>query len=140
MHFLQSTEKVCPSYRCEEGSELLGVRQINGNIAILPKPLQIDKAFIEKTKNGSPPERRFRFANKCAESQCKQWRGKQCAVAAKILHFMKDLETISDIPSCPIRTNCRWHHQNGDRICRICPAVITDLTKDEIKNFFNLET
>jgi hypothetical protein len=46
MKAMNSKSILCPAHRCKPGSKLLGVRQSDGMIAILPQPLLIDEAFV----------------------------------------------------------------------------------------------
>lgn len=98
-----SKEILCPSFSYQSGSRLLGVRQSDGTISILPKPLEIDdEAFIKKSNEGVHLERQFRFVNNCQESKCKQWTGKKCSIAPRVLHFVTQAMT-TEIPECSIR-------------------------------------
>jgi hypothetical protein len=128
-------ESFCPSFRCGEGSKLLGVRQ-NGKIAILPNPLELDEAFLDSVKSGNAPEERFRFVNKCALGGCRQWTGKACGIALRVVHFLGNQQQ-GELPACSIRSSCRWFGQEGDKICALCPYIITDITADEILDYFN---
>lgn len=126
---------MCPSYRCKPGSGLLGIRQENGRIAILPQILQIDEKFLVKAKeNLIPPEQRFRFSNKCIEKGCKQWNGQGCDVVERVAQFLNIIPEEEGIPKCSIRGTCRWHLQKGEDACKICPYVLTEITGEEMKN------
>src|SRR6266536_2295604 len=103
----QRVKIMCPSSRCKPGAQLLGVRLQNGEVAILPQTLPVDEQFIENTRNGSIPEERFRFVNKCVENGCRQWTGTRCGIADTI-----------------------------ENACRICPYVITEITETEVNEFF----
>lgn len=130
-------EAICPSFKCEEGSLLLGIRQKDGNIAILPKPLQIGQTFIDNINNaGLIPEEHFRFTNQCMKNDCKQWSNRGCGVAIRISHFFKSENLLDPIPECSLRSECRWHKQEGENICRLCPRVITNITADEVTQYF----
>jgi hypothetical protein len=134
----------CPSSRCKPGSELIGVRQDDGTVAILPTPLPVDKTFIEKVSHVSEaPEERFRFSNKCVESGCTQWTGSRCGVIDKFTGLFENLpsraalgETRSttaaaeeNLPVCAIRPSCRWFLQSGPGACRACPYILTHVTE-----------
>lgn len=122
---------MCPSSKAQSGAQLLGVRQNDGTVAILPQPLRIDEAFINIANEISPAEQRFRFTNKCIESGCAQWTGSRCGVADKIVSVIEELSTKDELPSCGIRPQCRWFRQNGPDACRACPFVITETTSEE---------
>lgn len=130
------TEKImCPSSRCKQGSKLLGIRQ-DGMISILPQVLDIDENFIAGANEGTPAEQRFRFANKCVEGGCKQWTGSRCGVIDKMIGYMNIVADTNELPVCSIRPQCRWFLQLGAEACKICPYVITEITQEEIDDFF----
>lgn len=124
---------MCPSHRCKLGSSLLGIRQGNGTIAILPQALSIDEDFIDKVKQHPiPPEQRFRFTNKCIDKGCRQWNGKGCDVVERVVSFLNIIPQNKELPKCSIRNKCRWFVQKGLDACKICPYVLTEITEEEI--------
>ncbi|MBS1638171.1 MAG: hypothetical protein JST26_19820 [Bacteroidetes bacterium] len=132
-----SDSLLCPSYRSEGSTHLLGVRKKDGTIAILPKALETDISFTQNAKQSDvPPEQRFRFAGKCLQSGCKQWTSGGCGVAVKLNYFLSLATDSPTIPECSLRNNCRWYNQEGESICRMCPRVVTDLTAAEIDQYF----
>jgi hypothetical protein len=123
----------CPSHRCKSGSQLLGVRQEDGTIAILPAPLPVDESFVEKTKNyPMAPEQRFRFTNKCFEGACGQWTGSCCGVVERIVQHLELLPVIEELPVCGIRDKCRWYSQQKSAACKVCPFILTEITEAQI--------
>jgi hypothetical protein len=123
---------MCPSHRCKSGSQLLGVRQENGVVAILPQTIAIDDDFIKAAgQNEVPAEQRFRFTNKCIESGCKQWNGRGCNVAERVVEFLHKIPIAETLVSCSIRNSCRWYMQKGSDACKICPYVLTEITEGE---------
>ena len=131
---------ICPSFRCEDGALLLGIRQESGIVAILPKALPIDESFIANAKeNDVLPERRFRFAGKCVKSGCHNWNKNGCGVAIRLMHFLEQETFLEPIPDCSIRKECRWFKQEGDNICKICPKLVTEITAEEVDQYFNSE-
>ena len=132
---------LCPSYRCKTGSKLLGVRQDDGTVAILPTPLPIDDEFINTVKKDPmAPEQRFRFTNKCVESGCNQWTGNSCGVVERIVQHLDDLPIIHELPNCGIRSQCRWYHQRKADACKLCPFIITEITVEQILEMQQQET
>lgn len=127
------SSKLCPSHRCKPGSQLLGVRQDDGTVAILPQPLPVTEDFI-KTVSGHelPPERRFRFTNKCVESGCSQWTGKGCGVVERMVDYLDKVPALAALPPCAIRTSCRWFSQRGGDACALCSYVITEIAEEEV--------
>lgn len=129
-------KKACPSSKCKTGSQLLGVRQDDGTVAILPEPIQIDEHFIALANNGdSNATQHFRFTNKCVESGCSQWNGKACGVIENLVTHLDALPVRSELPACAIRTNCRWYQQQGANACKVCIFVITEITEKDTAPF-----
>ncbi len=129
---MDSHEKtMCPSSKAAPGARLLGVRQEDGLVAILPQPLRIDDVFIKTANQTSPAEQHFRFTNKCVESGCAQWTGSRCGVADQIISVIDQLVVKHELPECGIRPACRWFKQNGSDACKVCPFVITHTTEED---------
>lgn len=125
---------MCPSSRAQPGAQLLGVRQADGHVAILPQPLRINEAFIEAAKQDAPAEQRFRFTNKCVETGCGQWTGSRCGVADKIVSAINQLQVTDTLPECAIRPQCRWYQQQKAAACKVCAFVITETSTEEWEN------
>jgi hypothetical protein len=124
---------LCPSHKCMEGSKLLGIQQIDGKMAILSKPLEINHhEFIGDELH---PERSFRFINKCASVDCHQWKHGKCSIAQQLGQSFIDKN--ESVPDCSIRSQCRWFKQEGIDICRLCPRVVTDVNAEQVNLFFN---
>lgn len=122
----------CPSNKCKPGSKLLGVRQEDGTVSILPEPLPIDDNFISTVRNDpTEPEQKFRFTNKCVESGCAQWNGKGCGVIDQVIQYLEHIPQNSSLPRCAIRPSCRWFLQRGADACKICPYIITEITESD---------
>ncbi len=130
---MSSSSKLCPSHRCKPGSQLLGVRQDDGTVAILPQPLPLTEDFIKKvSEHEVPPEQRFRFTNKCIEGGCNQWTGNRCGVVEKMVDYLDKVQPLIALPTCAIRPQCRWYSQRGGDACALCSYVITEITEDEV--------
>ena len=129
----QKDSIMCPSNRCKPGSKLLGIRQDDGSVSILPEALPIDQAFIDKVTNHErPPEQRFRFTNKCIEHGCNQWTGKGCGVIDQVIQFLDNIPVSDELPRCSIRVRCRWFLQKGGDACKVCPFILTEITEKEV--------
>lgn len=129
----EASSKLCPSHRCKPGSQLLGVRQDDGTVAILPQPLPVTEDFINIVRqHEEAPEQRFRFSNKCVESGCNQWTGKGCGVVEKMVAYLDQVPELLSLPPCAIRHACRWYNQRGGEACRICSYVITEISEEEV--------
>jgi len=128
---------ICPSSRAKAGSQLLGIRQADGTVAILPQPLPVDAHFLATASSISNPEQRFRFANKCVEGGCRQWNGKACSIAERITGFLEQVPFEKELAACAIRPRCRWHLQSGDDACRMCSFVVTEITEQEALDYIS---
>ncbi len=123
----------CPSARCEPGATLLGIVDRDGRVAPLRTPLVIDESFVKTAAAGRSPERRFRFANRCVESACRQWTGKGCGVIDRVIAVLEQevkvsAEDTAGLRPCAIRATCRWFHQRRAAACAACTYVVTDQT------------
>lgn len=128
-----SENKMCPSATCHSGALLLGVVQSNKTVALLDTPMPVTDEFVEIAVKAGSPEKRLRFAGKCAKSGCLQWTGSRCGVIDRALNYMEGLvenklgENIS-LPECSIRPQCRWFSQTGADACKVCPFIVTDIS------------
>ncbi|HYM21524.1 MAG TPA: hypothetical protein VEW28_11055 [Candidatus Kapabacteria bacterium] len=127
---------LCPSSRAKPGAKLLGIRQDNGTVEILPTVVQIDLQFVESISEYVKPEQHFRFANSCIEGSCAQWTGSRCGVADRALEFLDTVAVSDTLPECSIRPQCRWFVQSGADACKICPYILTEITEEEALAYF----
>lgn len=120
---------LCPSHPCEEGARLIGIVQRDGTVAFTPDDIRIDAAFVETAKRGRTPEARFRFAGACQRGRCMQWTGERCGIIDGVLRDVAehDVAVAAALPDCAIRKQCRWYMQAGERACRACPLVMTQM-------------
>ena len=78
----------CPSYKAiPNSSKLFGIVNEKGLIHYLKNPIEIDSFFLDEALKGRSPEKRFRFAGKCAKNGCKQWNkeGHECGLIDKVI-------------------------------------------------------
>jgi hypothetical protein len=108
---------------------LLGIVQSDGRVCLTDQKITIDKQFVQIANRGRTPEKRFRFAGRCIEGGCKQWKEERCGVIDSIMEIISPTEPLV-LPDCPIRSECRWYKQWKGRACSVCPDVITDLSPD----------
>lgn len=117
---------LCPSARCEEGAILLGAVHDDGLVRLLDTRIEITAEQVEQANQKGKPETYLRFANKCVESGCKQWKNNRCGIVDEVRETLstKDLSTTPQ--KCAIRESCRWFSQDGLDACRLCPLVLTE--------------
>jgi len=120
---------LCPSSRCEDGARLIGIVQRDGTVAFTPDDLRVDADFVKIARQGRKPESRFRFAGPCHRAHCAHWTGERCGVVDAVLHHVSETAMVINpsLPSCSIRSVCRWFEQSGSDACRACPLVITEI-------------
>jgi hypothetical protein len=116
---------LCPSAPCKEGAILLGIVDQEGYVNLAKEKFHITSDFVKVANQGSTPESRFRFADKCQNKQCKQWLNGQCGVASLAIDLFKSTSDANNIQACSIRNECRWFLQSGLNACAVCPHVIT---------------
>lgn len=117
---------LCPSSVCTEGAELIGIVNSEGTVDFLKKSMTVTEDFVQTASEGRPAEQRFRFSNKCVENGCKQWNGKGCGVIDFVVDMIKTEEQLLQLPTCSIRSQCRWYLQQGAKACAACPLIVTD--------------
>jgi hypothetical protein len=119
--------RTCPSGRCQEGAVLLGIVSPDGTVAYITPQIRVDKAFVDRARQGRTPEARFRFAQPCIESGCGHWDADRCGVIEQAVRSPKLPRPAlpnPSLPRCSIRAACRWFAQRGPEACAICPLVI----------------
>jgi hypothetical protein len=124
---MSKDSKLCPSWKCDEGSILLGMVKEDGRVSFIDKRLIINEDFVETARRGRQPEERFRFANSCIQDNCKHWKSSRCNVIDTVIEILHDEKEDGCLPSCSIRPECRWFAQRGSKACSVCPDIIRNL-------------
>ncbi|MCW3127801.1 MAG: hypothetical protein JWO03_3459 [Bacteroidetes bacterium] len=123
---------LCPSHTYIPGVKLIGIRNDDGTVSILPEALEVPSDFYQKCEsNGFKPEERFRFTDVCKESGCKNWNKGRCGVSDTILEFKDSTGVDRNSTHCSIRSQCRWFSQNGFDACRMCKYIITYVSESD---------
>lgn len=121
---------LCPSGCCEEGAILLGVVGTDGLVGYVSPRTTVNAHFVQRVQGGGALEQRFRFAQPCIESQCRQWSEARCGIIDRVLSARDETGEVpacrSPLPQCSIRRSCRWFAQHGPGACEVCPFVVTD--------------
>jgi hypothetical protein len=115
----------CPSGTNSPGGALFGIVNEKGIVAFLPHIVPLNEELLSIGKQLERPEKVFRYTNKCIENGCRQWSGEHCTV----LDNAKKLDLSSEIKintACAIKNNCRWHFQEGEKACKVCPLIVAD--------------
>ncbi|MFD0277882.1 hypothetical protein ACFVHB_28795 [Kitasatospora sp. NPDC127111] len=118
---------LCPSAPADPaGSVLIGV--VSGTAAaprVVPttQAVPVTLEIIELARPASPGEV-FRFAGACHASRCVHFKDSACQIAARSAVLLDAV--VDDLPRCPIRSRCRWFHQEGPALCRRCPQIVTE--------------
>ncbi|WP_294315422.1 hypothetical protein [uncultured Chryseobacterium sp.] len=118
-----STQKKCPSYIGKAGAQLFGVVNKDGKVQFIT-PLTITEDFIAQNTN---LEQRFRFTGKCIEKGCAQWNDQdlKCSLSGKVCNLAVPEHT--ELSFCPIRRQCRWFFQDGNKACFSCNEITRNM-------------
>lgn len=118
-----TTQKKCPSYIGKAGAQLFGVVNKDGRVQFIT-PLTVTEAFLATNDH---LEQRFRFTGKCIEKGCAQWNNRdlKCSLPEKVLHLAVPENTERSF--CPIRRQCRWFFQDGDKACFSCNEITRNM-------------
>jgi hypothetical protein len=124
----ETTDYTCPSAQPDSpdarvfGVVLGGVEE--PRVAYLEKGVALSGEAIGAIADVSPT-RVLRFAGKCANGACAQFRNGGCSLGTNIRH---NLAPVADrIPACTIRATCRWFAENGPEVCLRCSRVVTSV-------------
>lgn len=99
--------KKCPNNDTEEATEIIGHYDADGIIV------------YESTKK----EENIRRSAICETKNCTNWNGSECILPSVIMTEFATIDVLSRSKSCSIRKDCRWFHQEGIKICKICPVI-----------------
>jgi hypothetical protein len=128
-------QKTCPSSLGQVGSNLLGVVNPSGTVGFFEEAIEVTPEFLAEAGDEETIEKRFRFSNKCVQSGCKQWTGKECGVIKAVL-ALDNIPQKNDLPACNIRSTCRWYAQEGKTACNACRYVITNISEQQNEDVY----
>jgi hypothetical protein len=111
----------CPSAPAAEEAILLGIANPDGLLAFVTPPHKVDRELLRRL--GPDSEARFRFAQPCVETGCKNWTGNNCGLIAGLTSGQDASPRRDDLPACSIRSHCRWFDERGPDACAVCPRV-----------------
>lgn len=117
----------CPSAKPETPDAVVFgvVRELDGRSFVhhLAEPVPVTPAILALAGD-APAGQVFRFAADCAEHACAHFDGEQCRLAAKLVR--SSLDKARALPPCRIRKDCRWHAQEGNAACFVCPLILSE--------------
>ena len=122
---------LCPSAKCEPGALLIGRVKKDNSVVFALEPREVTEVFVDQAAKGRKAEERFRFANSCVKGGCLQWKNGNCSIVDTTIQILNNYVKNEYIQDCPIRSECRWHFQSGNKACRICSFVTTERTIQE---------
>ncbi len=118
---------LCPSSRPElENSKVFGI--VTGTLEAprvnyLSQTQPVTDELMALSDSVTPTEV-FRTASPCVAKGCRNFDGKNCRLATRIIENLPPV--VEKLPSCSIRSECRWWKQEGKAACMRCPQVVTD--------------
>jgi hypothetical protein len=121
------SELLCPSSPSDwSGAFAIGV--VGGtarapSVRMLARPLPVTQELLRLSEPVEPTEV-FRFAAPCAKSGCQHFSNNSCRLVERVVDDLPAIE--AELPSCLIRPQCRWYHQEGRSACLRCSQVVTD--------------
>jgi hypothetical protein len=124
---------LCPSAPPEwPGAHLIGVAigsAMQPNV-VYTGPQPVTETLLGLAGPVTPTEL-FRFAAPCKERACVQYDGSRCRLSRAIADLPpgnggNTSPVRASLPSCGIRSRCRWWREEGADACRRCPEIVTD--------------
>ena len=122
---------LCPSAQADwEGARVFGV--VGGTVkeprvSYLTEPQPVTKELLDLTSPVVPTEV-LRIAAPCAKSSCQHFDGMNCQLVSRTIAYLQPVT--EKLPPCPVRSSCRWWHEQGRDACFRCPEVVTDSFTD----------
>jgi hypothetical protein len=123
----KSPQLMCPSAEPEmDGSVIFGM--VLGT-ATAPSLVHFDRVKqippeLLTLESPVKPTEIFRIAATCIEQGCAHFDGTNCRLTSRIID---ELPAVTEqIPTCPIRSTCRWWYQEGAPACQRCQQVVRD--------------
>ncbi|MBI1821818.1 MAG: nitrogen fixation protein [Nitrospirae bacterium] len=117
---------LCPSAQPEmAGSRILGV--VGGSaeapaLAYCSESVPVTEELLNRTAPVSPTEV-FRFSAHCEGGACRHFDGTHCRLATRVVQILPPVT--ETLPSCLIRSTCRWYLQEGKSSCLRCSQIVT---------------
>jgi hypothetical protein len=87
------------------------------------EPTAVSKEILDLSHPVTPAEV-FRFAAPCICNGCVHFTDQKCQLAARVVQLLP--EVVERLPTCAIRSRCRWWLQEGKAASMRCSQVVTD--------------
>jgi hypothetical protein len=97
-------------------------------VAYLKADAKVTDEMLESLDELKPTQV-FRYAARCEESRCAQYSNGCCSLGKRIAEMLP--EVTETLPSCQIRSTCRWYAEIGRPACLRCPQVMTLVRSDQ---------
>ena len=110
----------CPSASNSHGDKVFAVFDESKNeLRYLSAAVDVPE-IVKTTLDMNTFALKNRLVGKCLTSSCDYWQG-----ACRLGHFVSKVEVPVRVTSkhCAIRNTCRWHKENGPKICGTCAFV-----------------
>lgn len=122
----------CPSAQPDmEGARIFAVvggTAAKPEVAYLKSDATVTPEMLERLGDLDPTHV-FRFAGRCEEGRCGQYKDGRCSLGQRIAERLAPVTQA--LPSCQIRASCRWYDEVGAAACRRCPSVVTIVPMDQ---------
>jgi len=101
-----------------------------------PQPASLEMLALSGT---AEPDEVFRIAAPCAGRTCSHFNGTGCGLVTRVVQVLP--VSVENLPSCRIRSQCQWWHQEAGNACLRCPQVVTLYSNwpEEYRSLANLE-
>jgi len=117
-------QPLCPSAQPEwREASLIGIvggTADNPLMAHIASPQPVSKEILDLSHPVTPTEV-FRFAAPCICNGCVHFTDQKCQLAARVVQLLP--EVVDRLPTCAIRSRCRWWLQEGKAACMRCSQV-----------------
>ncbi|HEX9965091.1 MAG TPA: hypothetical protein VGB04_08925 [Allosphingosinicella sp.] len=101
---------------------VVGGTAADPEVAYLKSDATVTPEMLEQLGDLNPTHV-FRFAARCEEGRCGQYKDGRCSLGQRIAQMLPPVT--ESLPSCQIRASCRWYEEVGAAACRRCPQVVT---------------
>jgi hypothetical protein len=123
---------LCPSAQPDMAEArifgVVGGTAATPEVAYLKSSATVTPEMLEQLGDLDPTHV-FRFAARCEEGRCGQYKDGRCSLGQRIAEMLPPVTEA--LPSCQIRASCRWYEEVGAAACRRCPQVVTIVPMDQ---------